>query len=180
VIEVGEVDGEPALQLIDQEAHEGREVAISEETLTSELGYAPEVAEGRHSSGEVWVSPIEYRGGYAVIDVPHFSENTVTFGGEISIEAAPAETGDTFTYSIADPESVGDVSIEITGAPSTSERSIESQLSDLETMSYEPNGTAPPSSGEISITGVESPGDGGETDSISFGLGSSRWGGIFS
>lgn len=108
-----------ALVLEDGQNHAGREVAVRIEALEQSLGQRPATAFGIHESGDPWASRIDYRDGYAVFDVPKFSQNTVTFEGEVEITASPATDGDQFSYDLTDVDSASNVTATIEGSTST-------------------------------------------------------------
>lgn len=108
--------GPIAIVLADDEHHEGREVAIPVEGLELALGYYPEAAYGTHEDGSEWLEPIEYVDGYAVVEIPHFSSNTVTFSGEVSLQGSPATDGAAYSYETKDLDAVGNFSVVLTGA----------------------------------------------------------------
>lgn len=111
--------GPVAIVFRDDVNHEGREVAVDAAVLEQIMGYQPQLARGAHESGDEWVREIEYRDGFAILKVPEFSENTVTFEGTVSVDATPANDGSQVSYQLADDESVSDVSLNLTGKTNT-------------------------------------------------------------
>ena len=107
-----------ALVLRDDEHSAGRRVAVDAGKLKQALGYTPEAIYGTHENGEQWTASAEYVDGYLVFDVPHFSSNTVTFSGEITLSGTPTN-GTSYQYSLASTDSIDNFSIELTGARST-------------------------------------------------------------
>ena len=105
-----------ALELTDTDVSDGRTVAVRADALEIAVGHQPTMAYGEHESGDEWTSTVEYRGGYAMIDVPHFSTQTVTFDGEISINAEGADNGTVFSYEIDETSGIDPFDVELTGA----------------------------------------------------------------
>lgn len=135
--------GPIAIVFSDLEHSEGREVAIPVVVVEDIFGYQPDAARGTYEDGSRWIESIEYDGSYAVFSIPHFSNQTVTFEGEVSISAL-AEDGDTFTYEMLEPEAVDDVVLEVTGLDSTSSESASwSDLRDGDTVPIEIGGSVP-------------------------------------
>jgi len=160
-VEVGTTeDGRLALRLGDSVNHAGRDVAVDAETLTDALGYRPEVVSGLHSSGERWTETVAYRGGYAVFSVPRFSTNTVTFDGDVSIQAAPAESGDTFSYDVADTDAVSNFSVDLTGHTHRETLSTTSTVTNGSTVGLDVGGTTDPVNATLTVTGRQTAGTG--------------------
>ena len=109
------------LQLIfsDDRNHQGREVAIAATALEDSLGERPDVAYGLHESGDRWSSSIEYRNGYAVIEIPRFSSNTVTFSGSVELTGNPAVSGTSYSYELSDSEEADNFTVDLTGSLAT-------------------------------------------------------------
>jgi hypothetical protein len=118
-VTITESNGQLMLRIGDAYNHGGREVAVNASTLATATGERPALANGVHSSGDTWTSPISYEDGMAVFEVPKFSTNDVTFSGTLEISATPAEDGDTFTYDVSDQDSVSNYSIRLTGSTAT-------------------------------------------------------------
>lgn len=153
-VEVGETaDGRLALRLGDAVNHEGRTVAVDAETLREALGYRPEVVSGLHESGDRWTANLRYEDGYALFSVPQFSTNTVTFDADVAIEAAPAESGDTFRYDVADSDAVANLSIELTGSTHRETLSTTATASNGSTIALDVGGTSAPENATLTVTG---------------------------
>lgn len=108
-----------ALNFTDNQHHDGRTVAVPANALVDALDYRPETAYGRHENGTKWTSTIRYEDGYATWRIPHFSTNTVTFNGVISIQGQPAGDGSQFTYNLSDYNSVSNFTIAVEGSTAT-------------------------------------------------------------
>lgn len=142
-VEVGETPGgQLALVLSDDVNHDGREVALDASTLEEAVGYRPEVVYGVHETDGEWRSAVEYRDGFAVFDVPKFSSNTVTFGGERTITANPADDGATFEYETSDSEGVSDFTINLTGVDNTRWANQSQTAGDGDTIDFKIGGNA--------------------------------------
>lgn len=148
--------GDLALILGDDEHHAGREVAIPAEAVQDALGYTPEEVRGLHSSGSVWTRDVAYENGYLVFEVPEFSQNSITFTAQVSINATPATDGFQSAYEVGDTDAVANYAIQATGVENT-ETDTESAagLADGETLPLSIAGNlAPtgPASGNPQIT----------------------------
>lgn len=105
-----------ALVISDDVHHEGRTVAVRTSVVEEALGFVPEtIAVANNETGETWRSPAEVRDGWLVADVEHFSSNSVSFTGTISVTASPAQDGDSFPYEVNDLDSVSNYTLDITG-----------------------------------------------------------------
>jgi hypothetical protein len=122
------VDGGPqycdsprlAINISDDVAREGREVAIPKSALVDATGEVPTTVYGRNNeTGGRWSASTSVRDGYVVFEVPHFSTNTVTFAGEVHIGGSPAANGTKWTYSLDSVDNVGNYSIDLTGVETT-------------------------------------------------------------
>lgn len=113
--------GKFATVITDDVNHDGRTVGIPASVLESAVGKRPAVAFGVHEDGDTWASAVTYerRNGreYAMIDVPRFSTNTITWSGQFTIEANPATDGTQFTYDQS--TAVGNYTINVTGSTTT-------------------------------------------------------------
>ncbi len=107
-----------ALVLSDDTHHAGREVAIEATVLRNSLGYLPETVEGVHDDGSQWERPVQYRDGFVMFEVPEFSSNTVTFGGEVVLRGDPATDGSSYEYDISNMDSASAPNLTLTGAES--------------------------------------------------------------
>lgn len=153
-IDVGE---DVTITLTDDLNSDGRDVSVNATALESSLGYRPQVARGVNSeSGEEWSSRVRYVDGSAVIDVPHFSTNTVTFSGEVSVTGIFTD-GSNVNYDITSQDAVENLSVSVTGNTNTEIDTHSGSLSDGNgSVSISPSGTTPPSSANVSIsTGPE-------------------------
>ncbi|MFB6179570.1 MAG: hypothetical protein ABEI77_07605 [Halorientalis sp.] len=106
---------ELALVLRDAANHEGRRLALPSGTLADTLGYLPTTVHGTHEDGSEWTANVRDTGDYLVFKVPHFSSNTVTFSGGVSIQGQPATDGSSYQYSLSDLDAVSDFGINVTG-----------------------------------------------------------------
>jgi hypothetical protein len=80
-----------------------------------------------------------------VFEVPHFSSNTVTFSGEVSIESNPATNGSSYQYTLNSVDSVSDPVVNLTGEPSTEWDNVtESGIKDGDSISISVAGNADP------------------------------------
>ncbi|MFC7248260.1 hypothetical protein ACFQJ5_16635 [Halomicroarcula sp. GCM10025324] len=148
--------GDLALVFGDDEHHAGREVAIPASEVNDALGYTPEEVRGTHSSGSVWTRDVAYENGYLVFEVPEFSQNSITFTAEVTIDATPATDGFQSAYEVGDTDAVANYTIQATGVENT-EIDTESAagLADGETLPLSIAGNlAPtgPASGDPQIT----------------------------
>ena len=155
-VEVDELEGDLALRLGDEHNHDGREVAVEASTLEEVVGETPETAYGIHSSGDRWSSEVRYSDGLAVFEVPRFSENTVTFDAELSIEADPAEHGDTFSYNLTENDTVDDFTLSVTGVDATEDRQVSGVFGDGYTETFDVGGNTPPADATVTLEGVDS------------------------
>jgi len=108
-----------ALVLRDDENDAGREVALPAGVVKETLGYLPDTVYGRHDDGSRWRRNVEAGGGLLTFEVPHFSNNTVTFSGEVRISATPAQDGSSYSYSMSDVDAVDNFSVQFTGTETT-------------------------------------------------------------
>jgi hypothetical protein len=164
---IGQSDG-LAIVLRDDVHDTGREVAIDAAAVRQALGYVPERVYGTHENGEEWSSEISYEGGLLVFDVPHFSTNTVTFSGSVTVTATPAVDGSSYSYDMDNAEAASAPNVTFTGALSAeNDTETFSSLSDGGTGTLSVAGTAEPTGPsannepEVTITGV---GNAGTTD----------------
>lgn len=154
-VEIGATEaGQLAMLLRDENNHEGREVALRADPLIDTLEYQPEAVFGTHDSGDEWTAPIEYDGEYAVFEVPHFSENTIEFTGGISIDADPADDGQSFVYEVDDQESVENFELNLTGHLSESTETDVWKLSDGDLQTVDVGGTTTATT-TVEIEGIE-------------------------
>ena len=142
-----------AVVLRDDQNSASREVAIDAGQLQEALGYRPEAIRGTHEDGSKWTRSAEYNDGYLVFEVPHFSSNTVTFSGRISLSGTPSDRTQ-YQYSIQDNATVDDFSVDITGVTNTEWDNVSATgLSDGDTLSTDIAGSVDPGgpSGEPAV-----------------------------
>jgi len=138
--------GDLALILGDDQHHAGREVALPAGAVHEQLGYTPKQVRGVHSSGSTWTRDVAYENGYLVFEVPEFSENGITFTGEVQITASPATDGFTSAYEVSDKDAVKDFTADVTGITNTeTDTESASTLTDGDTLSLSVAGNLPPS-----------------------------------
>lgn len=157
------------LQLVlrDEINHDGREIAVSRETLEDAVGHEPSAAFGVHESGDEWTSDIVYDGSHAIFEVPKFSENEVTFSGSVSLSGDEATDGTQFEYNLETTAGVDNFDIELEGQRATNEMLVDEKLVDGETLSTNVGGTTEPDDSTVSLTGVEEQTD--ANDSVALG-----------
>ncbi|TKX35482.1 hypothetical protein EXE52_18095, partial [Halorubrum sp. CGM4_25_10-8A] len=97
-----------AVVLRDDTESAGREVALDAGKLREALGYRPRAIHGTHEDGSEWTASAEYVDGYLVFDVPHFSDNTVTFSGHVDVSMNSATSGTTATWQLSDYDAASD------------------------------------------------------------------------
>ena len=147
-----------AIVLRDDVNSAGREVAIDAGLLQQALGYRPEAIYGTHEDGSEWTRSAEYVDGYLVFEVPHFSSNTVTFSGEIRIDATSVTNGTQFEYDVSAGEDVSDASVTLTGVSNTKSKTRSGSLTggSNATVSVDPGGNQPITEGSVTLSGSES------------------------
>ncbi|WP_050037921.1 MULTISPECIES: hypothetical protein [unclassified Haloarcula] len=137
--------GDLALILGDDQHHAGREVALPAGAVHEQLGYTPKQVRGVHSSGSTWTREVAYENGYLVFEVPEFSENGITFSGEVQITASPATDGFISAYGVGDKDAVNDFTADVTGITNTeTDTESASSLTDGDTLSLSVAGNLPP------------------------------------
>ena len=144
-VETAVVDGEPAIVLEDDRTHDGRWVAMETSWFEQHVGEVPSAAYIEHEENGRYAAPIETRGGEAAFYVRSFSENLVTFDGEISIDASSASDGDQFEYDLNSTDGVDDFAINVTGVTNTEWANKTGRSTTGTTDSISINGTSPPS-----------------------------------
>lgn len=143
-----------AIVMGDDVAHEGRDVAIPIEIIEESVGYRPAKAYGTHSSGDQWNSTIGYEDGYAIWEVPKFSENTITWSSEVSITGNPSSDGAQYQYNVSDADSVSGYDINITGWDSTEvDSSSAAGLANGDTLALDVAGNSEATGVEVTFTG---------------------------
>lgn len=136
---------EVALNITDDADSNGRRVALPKAALTDALGFTPGLATVRHESGDVYEVPVKESGRFLVFNVEHFSTNTVTFSGEVSITGSPAADGTSYTYDVNDLDAVDNFNINVTGAETSHNETIHGE------------NVGPSSSQSVSIGGNKDP-----------------------
>lgn len=110
----------PSLVISDEEHSAGREVAVRADPLEDALGYTPSFLTVRNSeSGEEWQYPTRIEDGWLIVDVEHFSSNTVEFQGTAEIDASDATDGSQFSYELGSTDSVDNLTVDLTGKVAT-------------------------------------------------------------
>lgn len=155
-------DGLFATVLTDDENHASREVGIPTSVLDAAVGKRPPAVFGVHEDGTEWSSPVRYASvdgtEYALIDVPRFSTNTVTWSGQFVSEGDYTDDS-SFQYEQGSA-SPTDFTINVTGVKTTEQDLESAQKSNGESMSLEiagnqpavgPDGTGDP---EVTFVGV--------------------------
>ncbi|MDR5657285.1 surface glycoprotein [Halodesulfurarchaeum sp. HSR-GB] len=135
-IDGGEIHGSGPISIVitDDEHSEGRSVALPAAEIEDALGYQPEMARGTHEDGSPWNSEIEREDGWLIVEIPHFSTNTVSFAGSVEI-------GDTFTdgssvnYDISDLDAASDPVVNLTGKENTENESYSWQSTGTKSIS---------------------------------------------
>jgi hypothetical protein len=117
-----------AIILRDDRHSDGRRIAIDAGRLIDVLGHQPKAIYGTHEDGSQWTASAEYVDGYLVFDVPHFSTNTVTFSGSITVTADNVQNNTQFDYDIGDYDNVDNVSVTVTGDTNTLDDSMSKGL----------------------------------------------------
>lgn len=110
--------GSLTLVLEDDTNSEGRRVAIGADAVRDALGYTPKRVYGTHEDGSKWSRAVDYDAGMLVFDVPHFSSNSITFSGEVSISGTYTD-GSTVNYDVNSLDSVSNFSVNVTGDTAT-------------------------------------------------------------
>jgi len=137
--------GDLALILSDDQHHAGREVALPAGAVHEAVGYTPKQVRGVHSSGSTWTREVSYENGYLVFEVPEFSENGITFTGEVQITASSATDGFKSVYDVSDKDAVKDFTADVTGITNTeTDTESASSLADGNTLSLSVAGNLPP------------------------------------
>lgn len=113
--------GDLAIDLTDDTIHDGRWVRIPTAWYREVRGDVPEVAYVEHESGETYASSVrvDQASGTASFYVRGFSTNTVTFSGEVVINATPALDGSTYTYNLSGTDSTSKPNGTMTGVNAT-------------------------------------------------------------
>lgn len=107
---------ELALVLADGTNHDGRTVTVPKRPVVANLGRVPELAYIAHSSGDQYEVQVTDHGDQLAFHVREFSENTVTFSGEIQLTGDPAADGAQFSYDLDNASSASNYTIDVTGS----------------------------------------------------------------
>jgi len=116
---VGADSGDLALVLSDEVNHEGREVALPLSAVKGALGHVPDLVHGVHDDGTEWTRPVQEESGLLVFEVPHFSDNAVSFESRVSVAAIPATDGSQLSWDVNDLDAASDVTVNMTGVNNT-------------------------------------------------------------
>ncbi|WP_276298798.1 hypothetical protein [Halorussus lipolyticus] len=111
--------GNLAIVIRDDSVHEGRRIAIRASEVRDALGYLPNRIAGVHEGGSRWSERVTTTSGYIVAELPHFSDNVITFTGEVEIQGNPATDGTSYQYDISDMDSARAPNLTLTGAESS-------------------------------------------------------------
>jgi surface glycoprotein (TIGR04207 family) len=148
-------DTTPSLVLSDDTHHEGRTIAIDATQLQDALGEIPGFVTVRNSeTGERWQQPTREEDGWVYIEAPHFSDNAVTWGGEVDI-------GNTFTdgssvqYDLGSYDAASNITVNTTGVTNTGWKNIsKTAAGDGEPLNFGVGGNADPEASVV-FTGIE-------------------------
>lgn len=126
-VEVRLVDGElEELVLDDDVNHAGREVAVDVTALVAALPDVstvddlPDRVYGEHETEGRWSRPLVVRDGYAMLEVPHFSTNTISFSEYFELSAVSINQTE-FTYDTETGEKIRDLTLNVSGKINTEE-----------------------------------------------------------
>ncbi|WP_049935339.1 serine-rich family protein [Haloplanus natans] len=136
--------GSLALVIQDDTNHAGREVAIPADAVEGAIGRIPEAVHGTHEDGSEWTSQVRAQSGLLIFEVPHFSSNTVTFSGEVTVSGSFSD-GSSVAYDLSSVDSVSNYSINVTGHATT------------EWDNQSATGLSPGSSTSLSVAGNAQP-----------------------
>ncbi|WP_284013253.1 hypothetical protein [Halobaculum litoreum] len=90
-----------------------------------------------------------------MFEVPHFSDNAVTFESSVSVAASPATNGTSLSWGLSDLDAASDVSVNLTGVSNTEwDNQTFLSMGDGDSRSVSVAGSAPPTgpNGSPSIT----------------------------
>jgi hypothetical protein len=107
-------DGSLALVLTDDQNSAGRRVSVPVTVFEESMGRVPDVVYGTHEDGSTWQTEPTVEDGFVTFEVPHFSTNTVTFSGRISLAGAYTN-GSTVSYDVSSADAVDDFNISVIG-----------------------------------------------------------------
>jgi hypothetical protein len=141
-----------ALVLRDDTHSQGRQVALDAGAVRDALGHTPKQVYGTHENGEEWTANVEYEAGMLVFEVPHFSSNSVSFSGTVSVSGTYVD-GSAVSYDISTLDAVSDFSINVTGSTATeTDAEYGSVSTGSGTVSLPVAGNAPPSDATVTVT----------------------------
>ncbi|WP_232702214.1 hypothetical protein [Halobacterium wangiae] len=102
--------GQSFALVVQDDVHDaGREVAIRADVLKAGLGYVPQsLTVQNNETGETWTGPATLQDGYLVADFEHFSSNSVTYSGTVSLSGDPAQDETAYSYYLEDVDAVED------------------------------------------------------------------------
>lgn len=146
--------GDRALVFRDNSSHAGRDVAVPADAVRETVGHVPNVVHGVHEDGTSWTAQVEARNGLLIFHIPHFSSNSVTFSGEVSLQETPAVDGSKVTYDVTDSSRADEYDISLTGVDSTETETVSAAgLSDGDTFSLGVAGTDPATNAQVTFAG---------------------------
>mgnify|MGYP000235143892 CR=1 FL=1 len=147
-------DTTPSLVLSDDVNHEGRTVAIDSAQLQDALGEIPGFVTVRNSeTGERWQQPTRVEDGWVMIDAPHFSDNSVTWGGSVEI-GQEFTNGSSVQYDVNNLDAASNVTINTTGVVNTKTETVSSpSATQGDSIALNPGGTQPLTNQTVSFTG---------------------------
>lgn len=153
--------GSLALVIQDDTNHAGREVAIPADAVKGSIGRLPEAVHGTHEDGSEWTSQVRAESGLLIFEVPHFSSNTVTFSGGVSISGTYTD-GSSVSYSITSLDAVSDFNVTLSGVKKTETDMHTGSVTGSGSYNFDVSGNAAPSNGNLDVSGSQ------ETKSGSF------------
>jgi len=151
--------GSLALVIQDDTNHAGREVAIPADAVKGAIGRIPEAVHGTHEDGSEWTSQVRAQSGLLIFEVPHFSSNTVTFSGEVSV-TGDYQDGSSASYEVDSLDSVSNMSVNVSGNTATEYDNVSRMISAGSSASISIGGNMDPTNGnggspEITISGSD-------------------------
>lgn len=151
-------NGDVAVVIRDETAHDGRRIALDAQALKTALGYRPGSVTGVHDSGERWIRSTSVEAGSVTFAVPHFSSNAVSFTSRVEVSSDGATNGTQSIYQIAPGglDSVSDLSATATGVRATEwDNETASGLASGSTLPLAIAGSGPPLDQWVTITGEQ-------------------------
>ncbi|MFC7047274.1 hypothetical protein ACFQH6_19365 [Halobacteriaceae archaeon GCM10025711] len=143
-----------AIQLTDNEHSQGRRVALPVEPIRNATGRVPHLAYvSNDETGEEWALPVERQGSLLVIEVPHFSTNTITWSGLFTASGTYTD-GSSFTYDQA--SEAGNYSINVTGHTAYETDTVSGTYANGDSAVLSVAGTKDPTTAEVTFTGDRS------------------------